>query len=291
MRARRARSKSTPAPSAKAEDRAVAAVGVPGFTRPGSRPLGCLLIHGFTATPDEVRPLADALAQADFPVRALRLPGHATTVDDLATVGWRDWVAAVDAELSALQTEARWVAVGGVSLGAMLALHAAARSGSPIRALVLAAPPFVLADWRPATLPWLQRLPGVTRRLAVIPKRHGRDIADPEARARSRSYDAMPLAAVLGMLELRRMVRGELAHVTQPALLLHGRLDHTVSVRSQEFLRRALGSRWIETHVLDRSAHVVTEDFDRATAARLVIDFLGRVEAACAAPTDRSSGA
>ncbi len=69
---------SAPTPSDRAEVR------VGGFALPGTRPLGCLLVHGFTGAPDEMRPLGEALAAAGFPVRAVRLPGHGTSVDDLA---------------------------------------------------------------------------------------------------------------------------------------------------------------------------------------------------------------
>src|SRR5256885_14246546 len=66
-----------------------------GFALAGSRPLGCLLIHGFTATPDEMRPLGEALAARGFPVRAVRLAGHGTEVADLAGTRWTDWFASV----------------------------------------------------------------------------------------------------------------------------------------------------------------------------------------------------
>src|SRR5947208_1305585 len=98
-------------------------------------------------------------------------------------------------------------------------------------------------------------------------------------RAVRRSYRAMPLGAVLELLRLQAVVRGELGRVTQPALLLHGRHDHSVPLANLERVRRSLGSRLIESHVLERSWHVVTLDYDRDEVARLAADFLGRVEA------------
>src|SRR5436309_331310 len=57
---------------------------VDAFSLPGSRPLGCLLVHGFTGTPEEMRPLGEALAARGFPVHAVRLAGHGTDVAELA---------------------------------------------------------------------------------------------------------------------------------------------------------------------------------------------------------------
>jgi carboxylesterase len=73
-------------------------------------------------------------------------------------------------------------------------------------------------------------------------------------------------------------VRGELARVGQPALLLHGRHDHSVPVAYLDILRRGLAARIVEPHVLERSWHVVTLDHDRTEVARLAEEFLTRVE-------------
>jgi carboxylesterase len=225
-----------------------------------------------------VRPLGEALAAAGFPVRAVRLAGHATTPDDLARTGWRDWLASAEAGLVALRAAVPLVAVAGVSLGSLLALLLASRGARDLAGVVCCATPLRLADRRTALLHRLSWLPGVQRRYAALPKR-GRDISDPAARAASVSYDVMPLPAVLSLLDLRRVVRRELAHVTQPVLVLHGRHDHAAPVSNLALLHRRLGSSQVETHVLERSWHVVTEDVERDEVARLTIAFLGRVEA------------
>jgi carboxylesterase len=251
----------------------------PGFALPGTRPLGCLLVHGFTATPDEMRPLGEALSTRGFPVRAVRLAGHGTDVADLERTGWTDWMASVEEGRARLAREVERVAVAGMSLGALLALRLAATRPAAVAALVLCGTPLRFRDPRVCVLPALARIPWVARRWAVIPKRGGPDIADPAVRAASRSYRAMPLAAVVELLRLQVLVRRQLRCVTQPALLLHGRHDHGVPVANVEWLRRRLGSAHVEAHVLERSWHVVTLDYDRERVAELAGEFLTRVEA------------
>jgi carboxylesterase len=251
-----------------------------GFALPGVRDLGCLLVHGFTATPDEMRPLGEALAVAGFPVRGVRLAGHGTDVADLARTGWRDWFASVEEGAARLRRDVARIAIAGMSLGALLALHFAATQPAEVAALVLCGTPIRLGDGRLRWLPALARIPWVARRLATIPKSNGPDIADPAVRAASRSYRAMPLAAVLELLRLQAIVRDDVRRVTQPALLLHGRGDHSVPCANMDVLRDSLASRWIETHVLERSWHVVTLDYDRDEVARLAADFLARVDRA-----------
>jgi carboxylesterase len=224
-----------------------------------------------------VRSLGDALAGAGFPVRAARLAGHGTTLDDLARTSWRNWLTSAEDALAALRGTAPRTAVAGASLGALLALLIAARRPHDVAAVVCCATPLRLRDRRPALLRSVGWLPPVRRRYALLPK-GARDISDPRARAASVSYDAIPLPALMSLLRLRAVVRGVLRQVTQPALLLHGRNDHVAPVSNLELLRRRLGSRHVESHVLERSWHVVTEDVERDLVASLTIDFLTRIE-------------
>src|SRR3989442_10047246 len=112
-----------------------------GFALSGSRPLGCLLVHGFTATPDEMRPLGEALAARGFPVRAVRLAGHGTEVADLVGTRWTDWFASVTEGADRLRRDVPALAVAGMSLGALLALHLAAPRPPGASALLLCGPP------------------------------------------------------------------------------------------------------------------------------------------------------
>ena len=231
-----------------------------------------------------MRPLGAGLAARGVLVRAVRLAGHGTDVADLRRTRWTDWFASVTEGHAALTAETPRVAVAGMSLGALLALHLAATRPAAVAALVLCGTPIELRDPRILWLPLLARVPFLRRRYALVPKPNGPDIADPAMRAASRSYPAVPLGALVELLRLRAIVRRELSRVTQPALLLHGRHDHSVPVESMASLRSALGSRRVEAHVLEQSWHVVTLDRDRDELVRLAGDFLADVDAA-APPT------
>src|SRR5690349_18500126 len=92
-----------------------------GFGSVGTRPFGCLLLHGFTAAPSEMRPLAESLAAAGFGVRVPRLPGHGTHVEELALARPSDWLEAAEADLARLADRGP-VFVAGQSMGALLAI-------------------------------------------------------------------------------------------------------------------------------------------------------------------------
>src|SRR5881409_890579 len=138
-----------------------------GFALAGSRPLGCLLVHGFTATPDEMRPLGEALAARGFPVRAVCLAGHGSSVAELARTRWTDWCLSVAEGADRLRRDVPAFAVAGMSLGALLALHLAAARPTEVAALVLCGTPLRLSGAGLRWLPLLARIPWIARRWAT----------------------------------------------------------------------------------------------------------------------------
>src|SRR5207245_11689799 len=101
---------------------------------------GLLLINGLGATPTEIRYVAQGLARAGYTVNVPQLAGHCGTADDLKTTGWADWYESVEEEHGLLRAECETIVVGGLSMGAVLALHHAARYPRDVVALALYAP-------------------------------------------------------------------------------------------------------------------------------------------------------
>ena len=90
------------------------------FIYPGNK-TGFVLVHGFTATTTEVRPLAERLHQEGYTVSAPLLPGHDTHPDDLNKVSWQDWYQTVKSVCAKAVTgfgwvENRWVLSSAFSL-------------------------------------------------------------------------------------------------------------------------------------------------------------------------------
>lgn len=251
---------------------------VAGSTRdlafPGRLP-GHLFLHGFTATPDELRFLADAAHADGFAARAPLLPGHGTSLPDLAAVRWQDWYETAEAAAVSLGAERAPVVVVGQSLGALLALHLAAARASWVSALVLLAPAlFLRARW----VEWAAPLWPLLARLRPYWPKGDADIADPQARVARIGYEQIALAALSELLRLQRIVRAEVGRVMQPALIVQSRQDHTCSWRGVEFLQARLGGPTTVLR-LERSFHVVSLDYERAAVARAIRDFVLRGQA------------
>src|SRR5207247_9905693 len=100
---------------------------------------GVLLLHGFSGSPLEMTPLADALARAGWETSIARLAGHGTSPDDLARVTWQEWVASAREAYQDLRRRCRRAALVGVSMGGALAHYLAA--ADPPAAVVTSAGP------------------------------------------------------------------------------------------------------------------------------------------------------
>ena len=89
------------------------------FYRTGGA-VGVLLCHGFTGSPQSLRPWAEFLADDGLAVAVPLLPGHGTTWQDMARTTAADWNAAVRPGRAARAVPE--VFVMGLSLGGCLAL-------------------------------------------------------------------------------------------------------------------------------------------------------------------------
>jgi carboxylesterase len=114
-------------------------------------PLGLLLIHGLGGTPTEMRYVAQSLARAGYTVHVPQLAGHCGSADELGATTWQHWYESVEIEHQLLRETCDTVIVGGLSMGAILALHHAAQHPRDVSGLALYAPTLWLDGWG---IPW-----------------------------------------------------------------------------------------------------------------------------------------
>lgn len=235
---------------------------------------GALLIHGFTGTPFEVRPIGARLHARGYTVTGMCLPGHGTTPDALERTTWRDWASAVEREFDDLARRCRSVAIVGQSLGGLLGLHLAARRADVAALATLGAPMWLGAEVR-LLIAALRRVPALAA-LGPLPKTKGSDVADRVMWTANPSYKVVPLRALVELDDLRLLVRSELRQVTAPLYVVHALHDHVAPYDSAAFLAAAVGSPVVDRLTLPRSFHIVAMDVERDQVAAAVGDFLDR---------------
>ena len=99
---------------------------VPFMIGPEDAEIACLLIHGFSGTPTEMRGLGDALAAQGIRVYGVLVAGHNGDPEELILSGRKTWLASVEEGLAQL-AHYKTVFVAGLSMGGVLALNLAIR--------------------------------------------------------------------------------------------------------------------------------------------------------------------
>jgi carboxylesterase len=233
---------------------------------PGS--LRVLLLHGFTATPAEVRLAAQYLHQQGYTVSAPLLPGHGTTPQDLNRCRWQDWVQAVETCYLELIQAGTPVAVLGESMGGLLALHLAA-AHPQIAAVSLYAPALQTRhNWMLSA----SRL--ISYFKFALPKKSGPPRASD---ARWQGYWVYPTRASYELYLLQKATRRLLGAVRQPLLIVQGRLDYTVHPSVPVQITSGVGSSIIHIHWMKDSSHCVILDEEWEPASALAHQFLQSV--------------
>lgn len=224
--------------------------------------VGCLCLHGLTASPAEVRWLGESLSERGFTVYGPRLAGHGVQHRHLAHLRWQDWYLNALDGYHLLRSQCHQVFVTGLSMGGLLTLLLAA--SEPVDAIAVMAAPIKLpnerilglARWIKYVRPYVD-LPDTTdfpQRLKAEQKRRGE--AD---RGRVR-YDTWASQAIGELHRLMWVVDRNLAGVNAPALLLYSEADETVPFENMAYVQKRIGSTVIQTVSLHQSGHILSQD-------------------------------
>jgi len=235
------------------------------FAADGSE-VGVLLSHGFTGSPQSLRPWAEHLAAAGLTVRLPRLPGHGTRWQDLNDTRWPDWYGELERAFDDLRGRCRQVFGMGLSMGGTLVIRLAEQRPAEVAGLVLVNPS--LGTERKDVKFALPLLHRVVPSLAGI----GSDIRKPGVT--ELAYERTPLRAMHSLSRLWPLVVADLGLVTAPVLLYRSRVDHVVEPMSGRLLRAGASSTEVTEVILEDSYHVATLDHDAPAIFAGSLDFV-----------------
>jgi carboxylesterase len=227
-------------------------------------PVGVLLSHGFTGTPQSMRPWAEHLGAAGLSVAVPRLPGHGTRWEDMNKTSFADWYGEIERSFDDLRSRCQTVFAMGLSMGGTLVLRLAEERGDQVAGLVLVNASVASQDKRLALLPVLKRLtpsfPGIAS-----------DIKKPGAV--ELAYDKVPLNALASLRLAWKKVHADLGRITCPVLVYRSTEDHVVEPLSAQLLLAGITSP-TEERLLENSYHVATLDNDAPTIFAGSLDFV-----------------
>lgn len=235
----------------------------------------CLLIHGFTGTPKEMRWLGDYLHEKGYTCLGVRLAGHATDPEDMIRSNWTDWTASVEDAYSLLKTVSDRIFLVGLSMGGILSLLMSAKL--EVNGIVAMSTPYKLPDD-----PRLRHIDWISKIVAYMPKSDeepGAGWFDKEAFKEHVSYPQNPVRSIGQLNILLGEMRAALPLVNVPVLLVHSKDDRYVQPGHMELIFADLKNASDKTKLyITGSGHVVTRDAARRQVFESVLEFIQRVE-------------
>jgi carboxylesterase len=233
-------------------------------------PTGVLLIHGFTASPQEVHEMGRFLADQGLTTLGVRLAGHGTSIKLMARTHWEDWLHSVEDGYSLLKNRCKRIILGGFSTGGMLSLIFSTMY--PVDGLITMSTPYALPP-----IPLLNLLYPLLSFLGPllpnIPKGPP-DWYDQTANDKRVAYQAYPPESIYQFGLLVKELNASLPEVRAPILLMHSLNDGFIPVSQMDQLYEAVGSTHKEKFTVNQSNHIITCDAERDRVFKRALDFI-----------------
>lgn len=239
---------------------------------PGGHP--ALLLHGLTATPDEMDSLAVLLQKLGFSVYVPLLPGHGTTISDLGKVTTSQFLAAAD---EAFEEAARLgpdeVFIVGSSFSTLLALYLAGKYHRKVKGCVLLALPWKLRSaGTEALLKTLSLFPEfILSRLGSIKKKNRPHIHFTSPLVR---YDRHAIGAVTRLFKLQRRITSYVPKVSCRVMALEDPADHYLAQDASAAFQEKFDGKKIELEFIPGAEHELLVGPKATTVEARILHFV-----------------
>ncbi len=231
-------------------------------------PIGVALVHGFLASPAELRALGETLQHAGYPVVGVRLRGHGTSPWDLNARRWEDWLESVRRGYRIVAAFADQVCLVGFSVGADLALRCAAQQPPGLAGVAAVCPPLKFRDRNMLLVPLVHGANQLVRWSAAgagpMPFRVN-DSEHPHI-----NYRHIPIRALREVSRLVDDVKRQLPLVRCPVAILQASDDPVVEPSSAVLIHEKLGSSHKMLHMVPSDRHGILHENISDTHGRLL---------------------
>lgn len=223
--------------------------------------VGVVVVHGFLASPAEMKELGEKLYAQGHPVIGVRLKGHGTSPCDLRNRSWQEWYDEVKEGYRIMSALADRVCLVGFSTGGTLSLMLGAERPAKLGAIVAVSAALKFMNRNMVFVPILHGANKVTKWLpsleGVAPFRENK------SEHPTINYRHMPIR---GLFELRRVVeemQGRLEHIECPVVLFQATMDPVVDPKSADIIFSKLTTKKKWLYKIPAKRHgIVTENID-----------------------------
>ena len=235
---------------------------------------GCLLIHGFTGAPKEMRWMGKYLNTQGYPCLGVRLAGHGTRPEDMIRSRYTDWMLSVEDGYHLLRGVTDRIYLIGLSMGGILSLLMSTRL-DVAGAVAMSTPYHIPYDFPAWTMKLISKFMPYRPKSKEVP---GASWFDKAAYAEHISYPRNPVRSAAELQMLAAEMRAALPRVNVPVLLIHSKNDTYVLPANMEHIYADLGTSDKTKLYVTESGHVVTRDAARDQVFEAAKEFIQRVE-------------
>jgi carboxylesterase len=228
-----------------------------------------ILLHGFTASPFEMREFGYYLHKnLSCSIQIPLISGHGVNERLLNQTSYQEFINPIDELIQVKSKDYDKIILIGMSMGGSIALYLASKY--KFDAVICLATPIYLphsVHFLSVAL-WFKRF---------IDKHGGPDIADKSRLGDLVSLSKIPLKALLEFkIMLKKLVQPNLIKIDSPLLLFHSKNDHTIYYKNMEKIRTSVSSKIVECHTLEKSFHILSLDFDKEFIFEATSEFIKR---------------
>ncbi len=237
----------------------------------GRRDIGVVLVHGFLASPAEMKPLSDKLVAAGHPVYGVRLPGHGTSPVDLRERSWEEWLRIIQRGYETLGTHVDRVCVVGFSTGGALSLIFASEHPPSLAGVVAINAP---VKFQNKTMKFVPFLHGVSRLMRWTSSFEGvvhyRSNNPEHVRI---NYRNIPVRGLYELVRMNHVLNHQLDSVHCSCLLMQSTNDPVVVPDSSRILEDGLVNANVKYVEIESDRHGVVYE-DKGDTHKVIMEYI-----------------
>ncbi|MGA3280136.1 MAG: alpha/beta fold hydrolase [Smithella sp.] len=250
-------------------------IGEPFFLKHFFSRKGIILVHGYMAAPEEMRPLADYLYKNGYNVYGVRLQGHGTAPEDLAIQNWGKWYDSASRAYIIMKNSVKTFSIVGFSMGGGIALLQAANKPGRFTGVISINAPFklmsVASRFAPVIVAWNKLL------TKIKIDKWKMEFVENDPEYPQINYLRNPVSGGYELDKLMRFVENRLGKVTDPTLIIHASGDPVVDPVSGEEIFKKLGTKEKQLIRVYANHHGILRGKEADEVNAMVLTFLKKL--------------
>jgi esterase/lipase len=247
-------------------------IGEPFFLKRFFGRKGIILVHGYMAAPEEIRPLADYLYKNGYNVYGVRLRGHGTAPEDLAMRNWEKWYDSASRAYIIMKNSVKTFSIAGFSMGGGIALLQVANKPGRFASVVSINAPLKLKSIASKFSPFIVAWNTLLTKINVDKWKMEFVENDPEYP--QINYVRTPVRGGYELERLMRLVENRLKNVVDPALIVQASDDPVVDPVSGQEIFDKLGAKEKKLFMVNANHHGILRGQGADEVNTKVLEFL-----------------